>query len=127
MAWEKTIGIGFVILVIVIIVKLIIDRKKSAVYIDDDFQYDFSDNYNNFYKVVEHRNQKILLRIPDEVSDWENLTRWQKGKQIDRCKEKVKKGTMERIEVSSAVIYRAKSKKLKDFVVYENKLKNTNW
>ncbi len=88
---------------------------------DDTFEFDFQDNDGNFYRAVEHRGQKILLRIPDEVEVFLDSNRADRSATINSAERKAKMGLLEKVVINGAIGYLAKGKEIRKTVKEQNK------
>lgn len=89
---------------------------------DEDLRWAFKDNYNNYYAAVEWRGKKILLKTPDEVSQFNLMNRQQRNEMLDQSEKRAKEGKLEKVVINGAIGYLAKGKKIKAYVDKMNSL-----
>lgn len=111
----------FLLIVIGILFVLIRATVWNKQALAEDFEYDFEDWDGNYYRAVEHRDQKILLRIPDEVEVFLGSNRADRRSIIDSAERKAKRGLLEKVEINGAIGYLAKGKEIKETVKEQNK------
>ncbi len=111
--------IGLVILIIFGLIRATVYNKSQV--IEDDLDYAFEDMDGNLYAAIDHRGQKILLKIPDEVETFLNSNRKDRTWIIDEAERKAKRGLLEKIIINGAVGYLAKGKEIKETIKESNK------
>lgn len=118
MEYANYIGAVFLLIILILIFGFWREKRRTVPKQHiEDLRYDFVDNYGNHYAAVQSKSgRKILLKTPEEVTDWNALNTRQKEELINESEKKAAKGLLQRVEINGAIGYLAKGRKIRNAV-----------
>ena len=88
-------------------------KQEKSVKKDYSFETDFTDAAGNEYRIVKLGGTKLLLRWPDEISQWQKMSFDDRKDMIQQSEGKVKKGILEKVNINGAIGYIAVDKTIR--------------